>query len=109
MCKELLTTQYTINGSSQVYNTTRIYVQNAVHDQNGNVSSIYVVFDGFKYGQSTGLSFDPAVITPYSETSSDQASSLMGGPSSGLIIGILIVVIAVVAVAAVVIVRRRHS
>ena len=56
MCRELLTMQYTIDGSSQVYNTTRIYVPDNVVASSGssyleNQSAVYVVFDGFKYNE----------------------------------------------------------
>ncbi len=104
MCRELLTTQYTIDGSSNVHNTTRIYEANSLQGDTGNSSSIYVVFDGFKYNQSTGLSFDPAVITPNSVSSSN------GQNSNGLdSILPLVIVIAVIAIAGTIIVLRRRK
>ncbi len=64
LCKELFTTSYSIDNGTNLLNTTRIYVSDSTHDQFGNVSSVYVVFGGFTYGNSSSLSFDPAVITP---------------------------------------------
>lgn len=66
LCRELFTTNYRIDNGSFVHNTTRIYVGDSTHDQFGNVSSVFVVFGGFSYGNSSSLSFDPAVITPNS-------------------------------------------
>lgn len=66
LCKELFTTNYKIDNGSNILNTTRIYVGTSSHDQYGNVSSVFVVFGGFTYGNSSSLSFDPAVITPNS-------------------------------------------
>lgn len=108
MCREQFTTQYTMAGSSQVHNTTRTYVQDAVQDRNGNVSAVFVVFDGFKYGESTGLAFDPAVITPNSIAPSTGPSSLTG-LDPGLMVGLLLVAIAVIAIGAVVVVHRRRN
>jgi len=109
MCKELLTTQYLIDGSTQVRNTTRIYEASSLQSNNGNSSSIYVVFDGFKYNQSTGFSFDPAVITPNTIASSNGLSS-DGQSSIGL--GIIIpmaIAVAVIAIAGTVTVLRRRK
>ncbi len=92
ICRELVTTQYTIAGSSQVHNTTRIYQASSYQGSTGNTSSIDVVFDGFKYNESTGFAFDPAVITPSSIAASSGSSMLLP----------LIIVISVIAVAAVV-------
>ena len=88
MCTELMTTQYTIDGSSQTHNTTRIYQAISYQGSTGNTSSIDVVFDGFKYNESTGFSFDPAVITPNS-ISSSTGSDLNG---SGMLFPLVIVI-----------------
>jgi hypothetical protein len=104
VCREQLTTQYTMDGSSQVHNTTRIYMENAIQSDAGSASSIYVVFDGFRYNESTGLAFDPAVIMPNSIASSS------GQGSTGLDLMVpLLIGAALIAIVAVVFVRRRHN
>jgi hypothetical protein len=86
ICQELFPLNYTINGSSQTYNTTRIYVptQNYVQSTDPslarNSSTMYVCFDGFYYNQSTGFSFDPTVIT-YNSASSTGSPSSTNNPS----------------------------
>jgi hypothetical protein len=118
MCREFFTMQYTIDGSPAELNTTRIYVPDDVLSStgstiSGNQSAVYVVFDGFKYGNSTGLTFDPAVVTPNTLAPSNGASSSSGGsalstgPDLGILIGIVLAAVAIVAVAALVVVRRR--
>ncbi len=79
VCQEIFPSNYTINGDSQTYNTTRLYVpvQNYVQStdpsQARNSSTMYVCFDGFYYNQSSGFSFDPTVIT-YSSASNSSPS-----------------------------------
>lgn len=102
MCRELFTKTYTIDNSSQSYNTTRIYVENDSSDQTGNVSKVYVVFGGFTYGNSSSLSFDPAVIIPNSLKSG-------AGPTNLTSVLPYIVVIAAIAVGAVVVLRFRKK
>lgn len=80
VCRELFPTNYTLEGSSQVYNTTRLYVSlnwewNGSSSTNNNESAIYVVFGGFKYNESSGFAFDPAVITPNSVISRGPSST----------------------------------
>jgi hypothetical protein len=81
VCQEIFPLNYTINGSSQTYNTTRLYVpvQNYVQStdpsQARNSSTMYVCFDGFYYNQSTGFSFDPTVITYNSASSTNSPPS----------------------------------
>ncbi len=86
ICQELFPLNYTINGSSQTYNTTRFYVptQNYVQSPDPslarNSSTMYVCFDGFYYNQSTGFSFDPTVIT-YNSANSTGTPSPTNNPS----------------------------
>jgi hypothetical protein len=86
VCQEIFPLNYTINGGSQTYNTTRLYVpvQNYVQStdpsQARNSSIMYVCFDGFKYNQSTGFSFDPTVIT-YNSASGTSSPSPTNNPS----------------------------
>lgn len=98
LCRELFTTNYTINGSPQIYNTTRIYIPDAIH-QVGNNSAVFVCFGGFKYNQSSGFTFDPAVITPNSIRASNALTVII--PLSAAIV--------VIAAAAIAIVFRRHQ
>lgn len=102
LCKELFTTNYSIDNGTHLFNTSRIYVSDSTHDQFGNVSSVFVVFGGFIYGNSSSLSFDPAVIT--------QNSIKSGGLSFGS--GSLlpyVVVIAVIAIGSGVVLRLRKK
>ncbi len=100
MCKELLTTSYYIDNGSVLHNTTRIYVADSSHDQFGNVSSVFVVFSGFSYGNSSSLSFDPAVITPNTLKTGTEAQSQ-------LFIPILVIVITAAVAGGVVFIRIR--
>ena len=78
LCQELFPLNYTINGNSETYNTTRIFVPYQNYDQisalnvTGN-SDMFVGFDGFNYNQSSGFSFDPTVTT-YSSVSNSSPS-----------------------------------
>jgi hypothetical protein len=65
LCRELFPTSYTPLGSDQVYNTTRDYVP-VSWQSTWNQSSMFVVIGGFRYNESSGFSFDPALITPNS-------------------------------------------
>jgi len=82
LCRELFPTNYTITGSPQVQNTTRIYLSQASYGYSQGIglhysSEVYVCFGGFVYNQSTGFSFDPTVIAynSGSSTSSTTTSS----------------------------------
>jgi cell division septation protein DedD len=85
-CQELFPLNYTINGSPQTYNTTRVYVptQNYVQSTDPsldrNSSTMFVCFDGFYYNQSTEFSFDPTVIN-YNPASSTGSPSPTNNPS----------------------------
>ncbi len=87
VCQEIFPLNYTINGGFQTYNTTRLYVpvQNYVQStdpsQARNSSIMYVCFDGFKYNQSTGFSFDPTVITYGSASNSSPSPSPTQNPT----------------------------
>ncbi len=80
VCRELFPTNYTLEGSSEVYNTTRVFVPlnwewNGTESTQNNESAIYVLFGGFKYNESSGFSFDPTVITPNSVMQGSPGSS----------------------------------
>ena len=127
LCKEQFPTNFTMLGSSQLYNTTRDYIP-VSWQTTWNQSSIFVVFGGFKYNESSGFMFDPAVITPNSvsvinnpnpnpnntnpTTYSSAGGSKNNNPSnlSGSL-SVIIPVAVVVAIAAgtVVVVKRRSS
>lgn len=98
--RELFTTQCTIKGDPQIRNTTRIYIPNVGLDPfSGVVSSVYVIFDGFKYNQTAGFTFDPEIITPDSLVSSNNPSLIF--------IGLLTAGIASAAVATLFAYKRR--
>ena len=86
LCQEFFPLNYTINGNSQTYNTTRIYVpyQNYVQSTNsseeGN-SAMFVGFGGFYYNQSSGFSFDPTVITYNSVSGSSPSPTPTNNPT----------------------------
>lgn len=75
LCRELFPTNYTDLSSGLLYNTTRDYLPIS-WQSTWNQSSMFVVIGGFKYNDSSGFSFDPAVIMPNSVTSQP-------GPSPG--------------------------
>ncbi len=91
--RQFLTTEYSINGTTPLQDTNRIYYALSAHSElYGDFSRVFVCFDGFKYNQSTGLTFDPRVLLPISAVVSD--SSIIGIPVFVLIsVGAVVVVI----------------
>jgi hypothetical protein len=129
LCRELFPTNYTITGSSQTYNTTRVYVPISFQTT-WNESSMFVVFGGFQYNESSGFSFDPSVITPNSVsnsvsqqptfsssasvTGSSSPSSTASKPSTSnsppnpiMIVIPVVVILAAIAAGAVIALRRK--
>ncbi len=84
LCRELFATNYTAIGSSEVYNTTRVYLPIS-WQSTWNQSSMFVVIGGFQYNESSGFAFDPAVIMPNSVNNPvmTTSTSSSGGTSSG--------------------------
>lgn len=84
---EKFPTQYLINGT-EPHDTTRIYIYNSSYTPDIYISDVtsrmFIIFDGFKYNQSTGFRFDPYVIVPCSETSDN-----IGIPWNGLLINLI--------------------
>ncbi len=80
------TKNYEIQGTIGTYNTTRIYVAEAALSLGGTKpsSQVFVIFDGFKYNQSSGLRFDPYVLIRSSIISDGGAI-----PWSGLLLTVL--------------------
>jgi hypothetical protein len=107
LCRELVPTNYTINGSSQIYSTTRVYCPYSMYNgaTGQGASSIYVIFGGFIYNQSSGFSFDPAVIAYNSGSNSSSGSNLFNVvlPISA------VAAVAVVAIGALIMVKRRRT
>lgn len=69
ICRQYFTTAFKINLTGSDTNTRRIYLQNATyHSVGGFGSRVYVFFDGFSYGQSNGIRYDPTVVVPCSYT-----------------------------------------
>ncbi len=65
ICRQYFTTAFKINLTGSDINTRRLYLQNVSYTSPGSyMSRVYVFFDGFKYGQSNGISFDPTVVVP---------------------------------------------
>ena len=62
-CHLFLTTNYIIDGGTP-RNTTRIYIENNGYYNGESISAVFVCFDGFKYNESSALTFDPAVEVP---------------------------------------------
>lgn len=118
ICRELFTTQYTLNGNPSVLDTTRIYMANQSAEQGQVMSSMFVVYSGFRYGQSTGFSFDPAVIAPnavvpstgppHTNPGPPSSSSNGSNPNPLLPIGIVAAVAVVAVLAGVLVIRRRR-
>lgn len=94
--RQFFTTQYSINGTLPPQDTNRVYYALSAHsDLYGDFSRVFVCFDGFKYNQSTGLTFDPRVLLPISAISAAVSdSSIIGTPVFVLIsVGAVVVVI----------------
>ncbi len=67
-----ITKNYHITGNSTLFNTTRVYFENAFSTSGkGGIqatsygSVVFVIFDNLTYGNSTGITFDPIVEIPY--------------------------------------------
>ena len=67
ICRQYFTTAFKINLTGPDTSTSRLYLQNYTN-QGGYGSRTYVFFDGFKYGQSNGISYDPMIVVPCSFT-----------------------------------------
>jgi hypothetical protein len=97
------TKNYTIQGTGTLRNTTRIYILNASTSTYGITSygsAVYVFFDGFVYGTSTGLTFDPSVEIPYGMGGSNYLLYIVIG---GIAAAVVVVVVALY------IVHRRNK
>jgi len=65
LCRQYFTTAFKINLTGLDINTRRLYLQNVSYNSQGGYSSrVYVFFDGFRYGQSNGISYDPTIVVP---------------------------------------------
>ena len=65
ICRQYFTTAFKINLTGSDTNTRRIYLPNAsYHSSGGFDSRVFVFFEGFRYGQSYGFSFDPTIVVP---------------------------------------------
>ncbi|MEE9376889.1 MAG: hypothetical protein V3V33_02515 [Candidatus Lokiarchaeia archaeon] len=65
ICRQYFTTAFKINLTGSDTSTSRLYLQNAsYHSPGGYMSRVYVFFDGFRYGQSNGIRYDPLVVVP---------------------------------------------
>ncbi|MHA2344054.1 MAG: hypothetical protein ACXADW_19500 [Candidatus Hodarchaeales archaeon] len=103
ICRQHFTTAYKINFTGVDINTRRLYLPIGNEDVFGNYhSQVFVFFDGLKYGQSKGLSFDPTVIMPsfFTPTSDDDDNIISFG---NLFLGFSIISIIALAI----IVERR--
>jgi hypothetical protein len=114
LCRELFPTSYSINENPKVINTTRDYVP-VSFQSTWNESSMFIVYGGFKYNESTGFTFDPVVITPNSVSSNTVSTSshlkTTNGPNEPNWLQVLIPVglVITVAIAATMIMLRRRS
>jgi len=69
ICRQYFTTAFKINLTGPDTSTSRRYIQNATyHNPLGYGSRVFVFFDGFKYGQSNGIGYDPMIVVPCSYT-----------------------------------------
>jgi hypothetical protein len=69
ICRQYFTTAFKINLTGSDTNTRRFYLPNAsLHSSGGLGSRVYVFFDGFKYGRSNGIRYDPMIVVPCSYT-----------------------------------------
>ena len=64
ICRQYFTTAFKINLTGSDISTNRLYLQNATYNLGNYGSQIYVYFDGFRYGQSGGIGFDPTIVVP---------------------------------------------
>jgi hypothetical protein len=102
ICRQYFTTAFKINLTGSDTSTSRLYLQNYT-TQGGYGSRTYVFFDGFKYGQSNGIRYDPEVVVPCSYTPEVHDDNLIS--FSNLFLGFLALSI----VALVIIVKKRKK
>ncbi|MHA1471778.1 MAG: hypothetical protein ACTSQW_01625 [Promethearchaeota archaeon] len=102
ICRQYFTTAFNINLTGSDTSTSRLYLQNYT-TQGGYGSRTYVFFDGFKYGQSNGISYDPTIVIPCSFTPEQTDDNLI--PFSNLYLVFLTISI----IALVVMVKNRKK
>lgn len=68
ICRQYFTSAFKINLTGSDTSTNRIYLQNATYSSGYYGSQMYVYFDGFRYGQSGGIGFDPTIVVPCTYT-----------------------------------------
>jgi len=99
ICRQYFTTAFKINLTGSDTNTRRIYLENATyHSSYGYGSRTFVFFDGFKYGQSNGIRYDPMVVVPCSYTPELNDDNLIS--FSNLFMGIFAISIIALAIIA---------
>jgi len=102
ICRQYFTTAFKINLTGSDTSTSRLYLQNYT-TQGGYGSRTYVFFDGFKYGKSNGVSYDPTIVVPCSFTPEPTDDNLI--PFSNLYLVFLTISI----IALVVMVKNRKK
>jgi len=102
ICRQYFTTAFKINLTGSDTNTRRLYLQNYTN-QGGLASRVFVFFDGFRYGQSNGIKYDPTIVIPCSYTPIPSDDNIIS--FSNLFLGFLAISI----VALVMIVKKRKK
>ena len=104
ICRQYFTTAFKINLTESDTSTSRIYLQNAsYHSSGGYGSRVLVFFDGFRYGQSNSIRYDPMIIVPCDYTPLLKDDNLIS--FSNLFLGFLAISI----IALVIIVKKRKK
>ncbi len=101
LCRQVFTSSYLIAGSEVQGETDRTYIADADRSGNEVRSGMFVVFGGLVCNESTGLEFDPSVISP----------SYIPSNGGSLPWGIVLAagaIVAVVLVTAVLLMRKRR-
>ena len=83
ICRQYFTTAFKINLTGSDTSTNRIYLQNATYNSGNYGSQIFVFFDGFRYGQSGGIGFDPTIVVPCTYTPGQNDDPPNGDPPNG--------------------------
>jgi len=102
ICRQYFTTAFKINLTGSDTNTRLLYLQNYTN-QGGLASRVFVFFDGFRYGQSNGIKYDPTIVIPCSYTPIPSDDNIIS--FSNLFLGFLAISI----VALVIIVKKRKK
>ncbi len=86
LCRQDLVKTFDIKGGSSGVAAKFYYFANGRYDEGLYGSNIFVAYDGFKYNQSTGMSYDPVFTVPCSIQNDGSSLGDIDGFGAGFVI-----------------------